>query len=222
MGFNDDPFSFMHREMTRMLGDMSRVFGSGTSLSSGAGEQGGMIMTPRMDVRETEKDIEIQAELPGLNENDLDVSLDDDILTIRGEKKADQQREDHNYHLVERSYGVFQRSMRLPFKVDPNKVNASFQNGVLHLRIEKPSGRLTQGNRIPINKPGQQPANLIDLQRGQTGQQGTGQPGSASGAGGTTGAGMAGAAAGSTGSTTGQNEPRELGGTPPEAGTSAV
>jgi HSP20 family protein len=68
-----------------------------------------------MNVSETDKDIRITAELPGVSQEDVDVKLDDDVLTIRGEKKFEQENEKENFHFVERSYGTFQRSLRLPF-----------------------------------------------------------------------------------------------------------
>jgi HSP20 family protein len=90
-----------------------------------------------MNVSETDKEIRITAELPGVDQNDVDVSLDDDVLTIRGEKKFEQKEEKENFHFVERSYGTFQRSVRLPFPVDPEQVNASFENGVLTVSLPK-------------------------------------------------------------------------------------
>ena len=90
-----------------------------------------------MNVSETDKEIRITAELPGVDQNDVDVSLDDDVLTIRGEKKFEQKEEKENFHFVERSYSTFQRSVRLPFPVDPEQVNASFENGVLTVSLPK-------------------------------------------------------------------------------------
>jgi len=133
-GYGGDPFLSLHREMNRLFDDVLR--GSfGVPVQSG--EQGGGMMMPHMDVSETENEVRICAELPGVSEKDVDVSLSDDVLTIRGEKKFERKDETENYHFVERSYGTFQRSLRLPYAVDPNQVQASFENGVLTVTLPK-------------------------------------------------------------------------------------
>ena len=76
----------------------------------------GTFVNASMNVSETDKEIRITAELPGVTEQDIDVSLDDDVLTIRGEKKFERKDDKENFHFVERSYGTFQRSLRLPYR----------------------------------------------------------------------------------------------------------
>jgi HSP20 family protein len=115
-------------------------------------------------VSETDKEIRITAELPGVTEQDIDVSLDDDVLTIRGEKKFERKDDKENFHFVERSYGTFQRSLRLPFPVDPDQVQASFENGVLTVTVPK-TGRQERSRRIQLQG------------RGATGQGATGGTG---------------------------------------------
>ena len=133
-GYSGDPFLSLHREMNRLFDDVLR--GSfGVPVQSG--EQGGGMMMPHMDVSETENEVRICAELPGVSEKDVDVSLSDDVLTIRGEKKFERKDDKENYHFVERSYGTFQRSLRLPYAVDPDQVQASFENGVLTVTLPK-------------------------------------------------------------------------------------
>ena len=133
-GYGGDPFLSLHREMNRLFDDVMR--GSfGVPVRSG--EQGGGMMMPHMDVSETENEVRIYAELPGVSEKDVDVSLSDDVLTIRGEKKFERKDDTENYHFVERSYGTFQRSLRLPYAVDPDQVQASFENGVLTVTLPK-------------------------------------------------------------------------------------
>ncbi|HZA92320.1 MAG TPA: Hsp20/alpha crystallin family protein [Gemmatimonadales bacterium] len=133
-GYGGDPFLSLHREMNRLFDDVLR--GSfGVPVQSG--EQGGGMMMPHMDVSETENEVRICAELPGVSEKDVDVSLSDDVLTIRGEKKFERKDDKENYHFVERSYGTFQRSLRLPYAVDPDQVQASFENGVLAVTLPK-------------------------------------------------------------------------------------
>jgi len=127
LGGGGDPFMSLHREMNRLFDVVFR------GMPDDGGAQGGtgQFIQAQMNVSETDKEIRITAELPGVDQNDVDVSLDDDVLTIRGEKKFEQKEEKENFHFVERSYGTFQRSVRLPFPVDPEQVNASFENGVL-------------------------------------------------------------------------------------------
>jgi len=134
-GSGGDPFLSLHREMNRLFDDVfNGRFGGQTP---GSQQNGGMIV-PDIDVSETENEVRICADLPGVNEGDVDVSLDDDnILTIRGEKKFERKDEKENYHFMERSYGTFQRSMRLPYSVDAGKVQANFDNGVLTVTLPK-------------------------------------------------------------------------------------
>jgi HSP20 family protein len=118
-GFGD-PFLSLHREMNRLFDDVFRDRFGGR-LQGGSQQDGGMMM-PDVDVSETDTEVRICAELPGVSENDVDVSLDDDVLTIRGEKKFERKDDKENYHFMERSYGTFQRSLRLPYSVDPEKI----------------------------------------------------------------------------------------------------
>ena len=106
-----------------------------------------------MNGSETENEIRITAELAGVTERDIDVSLDDDVLTIRGEKKFERTDEKENFHFVERSYGTFRRSLRLPFPVDPERVQASFENGVLTVTMPK-TRRQERSRRIQVQGRG--------------------------------------------------------------------
>lgn len=92
---------------------------------------------PTLDVSETKNDYVIKAELPGIDPKDIDISLTNDLLTIKGEKKQEKEEKEENYHLIERSYGSFTRSIRLPGQVQSNKINASFKNGVLKVTLPK-------------------------------------------------------------------------------------
>jgi HSP20 family protein len=92
-----------------------------------------------MDVTETDKEIEITAELPGLEEKDVEVNVADNVLTIRGEKKAEKEEKSKNYQIVERSYGAFARTVELPDGVDPAAVKASIAKGVLKVTVPKPA-----------------------------------------------------------------------------------
>lgn len=147
--FPGDPFLSLHREMNRLFDDVFR----GATLPAATGSRGqgdvGNFVNASMNVSETDEELRITAELPGVTEEDIDVSLDDDVLTIRGEKKFERNDEKENYHFVERSYGTFQRSLRLPYAVDSEQVRADFENGVLTVTVPK-SGRQERSRRIQI------------------------------------------------------------------------
>jgi len=171
--FPGDPFLSLHREVNRLFDDVFR----GASLPAASGSQGqgdvGTIVNASMNVSETDKEIRITAELPGVTEQDIDVSLDDDVLTIRGEKRFERKDDKENFHFVERSYGTFQRSLRLPYAVDPKQVRASFENGVLTVTVPK-TGRPERTRHIQVKGRG-----AADQGAGGTGQQGTGVLGAA-------------------------------------------
>jgi HSP20 family protein len=111
------------------------------------------IIPPRMDVTETENELRVTVELPGISEEDVDVSLDDDILTIRAEKKMETEVEKADHHLLERVFGAFQRTLRLPFAADPESVLAKFENGVLTLTIPKTKAQ-SRSRRIKLQRNG--------------------------------------------------------------------
>ena len=142
-----DPFRSLHEEMNRMF----ERFGSG--LPANWGNTNGL-MAPTINVSETDGEMTVTAELPGVAEEDVDLSLEDNILTIGGEKKAEKTEEDKakKYCLVERSYGSFLRTVPLPFKADSAKVKASFKNGVLQVIIPKPPEAEKKSSRISIGK----------------------------------------------------------------------
>jgi len=109
-------------------------------------------VSPRVDVCETDKEIDIDAELPGLEDKDIDVTLSGDMLTIRGEKKAEHEEKNKNYYVSERSYGSFSRSIQLPFDAEPNRISAKFDKGVLHIAIPKPEHMAAKMARIPVKR----------------------------------------------------------------------
>jgi HSP20 family protein len=117
---------------------------------SQTGANGVTNAVPKIDVAETDKTIEISAELPGLEEGDVEISLVDNVLTIRGEKRAEQERDEQNFHVTERIYGAFYRAIELPAGVDPSRVEASMSNGVLRISIPKPARSETQ--KISVQK----------------------------------------------------------------------
>jgi HSP20 family protein len=129
-----NPFDTLQREIDRLFDD----FGRGSPVFRAAG------LTPTIDVTETDKEIEITAELPGLEEKDVEVNVADNVLTIRGEKKADKEEKNKNYQIVERSYGAFARTVELPDGVDPDAIKASIAKGVLKVTVPKPAPAKTK------------------------------------------------------------------------------
>ena len=141
-----DPFSSLHREIDRVLDDLthSEHWPFHASLT-----KNGKLL-PRIDVSETEKEIEVVAELPGVEEKDIDISLSDDRLTIKGEKKSETEQAEKDHHLIERSYGSFERTMRLLCEVDSEKVQAEFKNGVLTITLPKSPEAEAKTKKISI------------------------------------------------------------------------
>ena len=124
-----DPLSVMRTEMDRIFDSfLGRSSGGFPSLSrAGWGE----MLAPSIDLRETDKEFVVEAELPGMDEKDTDVSLNNGVLTLKGEKKSEREEKKEDYHLMERSYGSFHRSFQLGDAVDPDKVSATFEKGRL-------------------------------------------------------------------------------------------
>ncbi|NIN01155.1 MAG: Hsp20 family protein [candidate division Zixibacteria bacterium] len=119
----------LREEMDKMW---SRFFGEWPSLEPFRGE-----WAPSLDVSETKDSIVVNAEVPGIDPKDIDISLTNDVLTIKGEKKHEQEEKEENYHRIERSYGSFSRSTRLPREVQSDKIKASYKNGVLKITLPK-------------------------------------------------------------------------------------
>ena len=92
---------------------------------------------PSVDISETDNEIIVQAEIPGIDPKDLDISLNGRLLTIKGEKKSEHEEKKENYHKIERKYGAFSRTLELPADVDPDKVEAKYKDGVLKITLSK-------------------------------------------------------------------------------------
>ncbi len=104
--------------------------------------------TPSLDLSETKDALVAKLEIPGMDPKDIQVSLQENLLTIKGEKKQEKEEKDEHYHRVERSFGAFTRSVRLPVAVDGSKVNAHFKNGLLTVTLPKAPG--AKGTTIPV------------------------------------------------------------------------
>ncbi len=92
---------------------------------------------PSLDMSETKDNYVVKAEVPGIDAKHIDISLTGDVLTIKGEKKQEKEEKEEDYHLVERSYGSFSRSVRIPAEVESNKIKASYKNGILAITLPK-------------------------------------------------------------------------------------
>lgn len=124
------------REMEPFQREMDRFFNRffGEALPARMGEEGWL---PRLDIAETKENLVIEAELPGMDSKDIEVNLTGDLLTIKGEKKSERKEDGKHYHCVERHTGTFQRAFRLPASVQGNKVDASFDKGILTITLPK-------------------------------------------------------------------------------------
>ncbi len=136
-----DPFTALHREVNRMFDNFARDFGIG--LPSRFGMWGGW---PNVEVSETDAEVKVVAELPGLEQKDVEVSFHDGMLTLKGEKKS----ESNGAVYSERWQGQFQRSLQLGPDIDPDKIAASFKNGVLTVTLPKRPDAQSRVKRIPI------------------------------------------------------------------------
>jgi HSP20 family protein len=146
-----DPFTALRKQF-------DEIFDAWTGGSSPQLAAGMTAFAPKIDVSETDKEIKICADLPGMEEKDVEVKLAGNQLTIRGEKKAEHeekeggQKEGRFFHRVERSYGAFQRSVAVPFDVDPEKVEATFKNGVLTVTVSKPDAAQQAARKIEVKR----------------------------------------------------------------------
>jgi HSP20 family protein len=146
------PFLSFYQQANRMFEDVFREFDD-------AREAMGGMLAPSIDVTQNDQQICITAELPGVKEEDVDLSIDDDILTIRAEKRVERDDGNDTRHISERAYGTFQRSLRLPKPVDSGQVRAHFDHGVLTVilpRAEHEEGRrkiAIQSGPPPVHAP---------------------------------------------------------------------
>jgi HSP20 family protein len=146
-----DPFSSLRAEVDSLFDSFMGGLPAFSGMFGASGGRG-FTLTPHMDVRETDKEIVVEAELPGIDEKDISLDLKDGVLTIRGEKKHEYDEKKENYRVMERRYGSFQRSLMLPDTVDQDKVEANFDNGVLKIKVPKRPEAIGKQRTIPITK----------------------------------------------------------------------
>jgi HSP20 family protein len=141
------------RELSRLRDDMDRIFEDWPRfLGRRPGEEGlrGAWM-PAVDIRESKDAIEVKAELPGIDARDVDVSVQENMLTIRGERRREEVKDDETMHRVEREYGVFERSFTLPRSADAEKIAASYKDGVLSLTVPKREEARPKAIKVDVN-----------------------------------------------------------------------
>ena len=151
--FNREPstdvFSNLHDEIDRVFNQFrdSTLASPGSLLLSGNGMQR---LQPRVDISETDGEIQVEAELPGVEHGDVEVSVSNETLVIEGKKSTESEKKEKNYHLVERSQGQFVRRIPLGFDADADKINAVFKNGVLTVAIQKPEDQVRKTKKIEV------------------------------------------------------------------------
>lgn len=143
-----DPFVTFRREVDRVFDGFFEGWGrSGRPSLTGWSDP-----TPSIDLVENDKDITITAELPGLDEKDFELTVTGDLLTLKGEKKSEHQQHNGNSYYAERRYGAFSRSVRLPFDVKDEAVEARYDKGVLTVRVPKPAEMQRPARRIEVKR----------------------------------------------------------------------
>ena len=143
-----DIFSAMRDDMDRLFERFEHGWPRWPTLFS----RDERLTVPELDVRESTNAITVEAELPGVDEKDVTVTLANGILTIKGEKKLEKEEKGESYHLTERSFGSFERSIRLPDTIDDAKVEAKFDKGVLKVTAAKKPEAVKAERKIEIKK----------------------------------------------------------------------
>jgi HSP20 family protein len=152
-----NPLMQLQQEMNRLVGDVFRG--------------GAAAMVPRLDVSESDQAVTIRVELPGIAPDEIEVDIADDVITVRGEKRLEREDDNETYRVRERVQGAFARSIQLPFPVNPEQVQASFENGVLSITL--PKAAMQQNvHRVPVQPGAGQQAG--GAQQVGTGAQGDG------------------------------------------------
>lgn len=143
----NDPFSGFRRAMDRMVDEH---FGDLSDLSPARWSESLRAFTPRLDLEEQDDRIVLSAELPGIAEEDVEIEVSRDMLTIKGEKKSEHEEKGKNRYTCERSYGSFERTMRLPAEIDRSKIVADMKNGVLTVTLPKSAEAKKDVKKIPV------------------------------------------------------------------------
>ena len=141
------------RELNSLQSEMNRLFNTVFDTPSGSSGNALRRWVPAMDLVESGDHFVLRADLPGMSEDDVNIEFEDGTLTVSGERKAEHEGREEGFHRVERSFGAFSRSLTLPQGIDADAVTASFDRGVLEVRVPKPEER--RPRRIVISNGGQ-------------------------------------------------------------------
>lgn len=143
---HEDTFLSLRREMDQLFDSFTRGWGLPTLAGDG-------FLSPRVDIAETETGLEMTAELPGIDPKEIDLELDDDVLTLKAEHKVDHEEKDdkRHYRLTERSTGTYMRAFTLPFTPDRDKITADFDKGVLKVTVPRSPDQPKTAKRIDIH-----------------------------------------------------------------------
>jgi HSP20 family protein len=155
-------------ELTTIQNEMNRLFNTYFEQpnQTGRGHNTTRRWLPPMDLVETADHYVLRADLPGLSDGDVNVQLEDNVLTITGERKAQHEHEQEGYYRLERAFGAFSRSLTLPDGVEPDKVQAHFDRGVLEIRIAKPEQKKPRTVQITL---GTRPTDAKTIESTETG-----------------------------------------------------
>lgn len=140
--FRRGPFDPPFGQLSRLFDELAQGYASPSVLRAG--------FAPALDVQENETGVTVTADLPGMTDKDVTIELDDEVLTLRGEKKSEATREEGGFHVQERSFGSFSRSIVLPFAPAHEQVKASFTNGTLKITLPRPPEAKPATRRIAI------------------------------------------------------------------------
>ena len=148
--WRDDPFERMREEMDSVLSHYLKPLPVGRLLE---GRVGGELELPTdLDLSETDDALEVVLDVPGVKESDIKISLSDNRLSVKGERKSETEKKEKNFHRIERSYGAFERTVTLPCEVEADKVAAKLKDGVLTITLPKAAAGQESSRAIPIEK----------------------------------------------------------------------
>jgi HSP20 family protein len=164
------------RDLDTLQGDMNRLFdgffGRRDSAQTGPGRR----WVPPMDLVETDDQLVLRADLPGLDRDDIEIEVKENVLTVAGERKAEHERRGEGFHRIERSFGRFSRSLGLPRGIDAASMTASFENGVLEVRMPKPQERMATRIEIATEARAHEGAShAVELDGGAPAEESSGQ-----------------------------------------------
>lgn len=142
-----DPF----RDLITLRERMNRLFEDAFPYRGEEKELVASSWAPAVDIYEKENALVLATEVPGLDENDIEIKIEDNTLTLKGERKFEKETKEENYHRIERSYGSFHRSFTLPRYIDEDKINAEYENGVLKITMPKKSE--LKAKKVKVLKP---------------------------------------------------------------------